>query len=376
MSVKLFEPITLGGQTLPNRIIVAPMCQYAAVDGVIQPWHTQHIGSFAASGFGMIIMEATGIEAIGRISPACPGLWNDTQEAAFKTLIDGIRTYSDVKIGIQLSHAGRKASTGMPWQGGRPVPNDQGGWDVVGPSAIAFADGWKVPAELTADGIGQVINHWKQAAIRAGRAGFDAVEIHAAHGYLLHEFLSPLSNRRTDQYGGDLAGRMRLILEVIEAVRSVWPKEKTLGLRISATDWADGGVTVEDCIALAAEAKARGVDFIHVSTGGNVAGARIPVGPHYQVPMAAAIRKAVPGLPVMAVGLIVDPQAAEAVLQEGEADLVALARTVLDDPRWVWHAADALGVSSFEALPRFARARPAAWPGHAQKAGALRQAAE
>lgn len=375
MTAKLFQPITLGGLTVSNRIVVAPMCQYAAVDGVIQPWHTQQIGSQAASNFGLVILEATGVEAIGRISPACPGLWNDEQEAALKALVDGVRTYSDAKLGIQLAHAGRKASTDLPWKGPNYVPLDKGGWETVGPSAISFNGVWPAPKEASLEDIKRIVTAFRDAAVRSDRAGLDLIEIHATHGYLLHEFFSPLSNTRTDSYGGSLENRARLILEVTQAIRAVWPKEKALGIRITGSDWEAGGVTPDDAAKLAVLLKDAGIDFLHVSSGGLTSTQKITVGPNYQVPFADVVRKAVPGVPVMAVGMIVNPTQAEKILEEGQADMIALARAVLDDPRWVWRAAEELGVSDFAVHPRFARATTKTWPGHKLKSG-FSQAAE
>lgn len=376
MTAQLFQPITLGGLTVPNRILVAPMCQYAAVDGVMQPWHIQQIGSQAASGFGLVILEATGVEAIGRISPACPGLWNDEQEAVLKSLVDGIRTYSDAKLGIQLAHAGRKGSTEEPWKGHGYVTPDNGGWQTLGPSAISFNGTWPAPKEATVEDIQRVIKAFGDAAKRSDRAGLDLIEIHATHGYLLHEFFSPLSNKRTDSYGGSFENRVRLILEVVAAVRANFPKEKAVGIRIAGSDWDEGGVTPDEAVKLSVLLKDAGIDFIHVSSGGLSSTQKITVGPNYQVHFAELVRKAVPGIPVMAVGMIVTPTQAEQILESGQADMIALARAVLDDPRWVWRAAEELGVTNFEVHPRFARATAKTWPGYKLKSAPVAQAAE
>jgi 2,4-dienoyl-CoA reductase-like NADH-dependent reductase (Old Yellow Enzyme family) len=375
MTAQLFQPIALGGLTVSNRIVVAPMCQYAAVEGVMQPWHIQQIGSQAASGFGLVILEATGVEAIGRISPACPGLWNDEQESVLKSLVDGIRTYSDAKLGIQLAHAGRKASTEEPWKGHGYVTPENGGWQTLGPSPISFNGTWPAPKEATSEDIQRVIKAFGDAAKRSDRAGLDLIEIHATHGYLLHEFFSPLSNKRTDTYGGSFENRVRLILEVVAAVRANFPKEKAVGIRIAGSDWDEGGVTPDEAVKLSVLLKDAGIDFIHVSSGGLSSTQKITVGPNYQVHFAEVVRKAVPGVPVMAVGMIVTPTQAEQILEDGQADMIALARAVLDEPRWVWRAAEELGVTDFHVHPRFARATPKTWPGYKLKAG-LAQAAE
>ncbi len=371
----LFTPLALGPLTIDNRVIVAPMCQYSAVDGVAQPWHQQHLGGFAVSNAGLVILEATGVTNEGRISPHCLALENDAQEAALTKLLAEIRTYSTVPFGIQLAHAGRKASTGYPWEGGKPLaPGVNGGWQVVGPTDEPFnADGPK-PHALTEAEIAATVAAFVAAAKRADRAGFDLVEIHGAHGYLIHQFLSPLVNKRTDRYGGSLENRMRLALEVAEAVRAVWPKHKSLGVRLSATDWVDGGWSVEETAILSQKLEAIGLDFIHVTSGGVVGYAKIPVGPNYQVPAAEAIKKAV-SIPVIAVGMIVTGPQAEAILETGKADAIAIARGFLDDPRWVWRAAEALGVD-LKLDGRYQRATGKTWPGAALKNAPLAAAAE
>jgi 2,4-dienoyl-CoA reductase-like NADH-dependent reductase (Old Yellow Enzyme family) len=350
---RLFEPLTLRGATARNRIWVAPMCQYSAVDGMPDDWHLVHLGARAVGGAGVVITEATAVSPEGRISPQDTGLWNDEQAAAWARVVTFVQAQGALAA-VQLAHAGRKASARRPWEGRGVVPPAEGGWTPVGPSAIAFP-GLADPVELDADGIAKVRADFVAAARRALAAGFDVVEVHAAHGYLLHEFLSPLSNTRTDGYGGDLAGRMRLVLEVLEDVRSVWPDDKPLLLRISASDWTDGGWTVEDSVALAKEAAARGVDLVDCSSGGNVL-APIPVTPGYQVPFASAVRSGA-GVATGAVGLITDPQQAEQVVAEGHADVVLLARELLRDPHWPLHAATVLGADV--AWPvQYERARP------------------
>jgi 2,4-dienoyl-CoA reductase-like NADH-dependent reductase (Old Yellow Enzyme family) len=336
---RLFEPLTLRGATSRNRIWVAPMCQYSAVDGMPDDWHLVHLGARAVGGAGAVITEATAVSREGRISPQDTGIWNDEQAAAWARIVRFVQAQGAL-AGIQLAHAGRKASARRPWDGRGVVTPSDGGWTPVGPTDMGFP-GLGQPAALDAHGIAKVRRDFVDATRRALSAGFDVVEIHAAHGYLLHEFLSPLSNTRTDGYGGDLAARMRLVLEVIEDVRAAWPDDKPLVLRISASDWVDGGWTAEDSVALAKEAAARGVDLVDVSSGGNVP-ADIPVGPGYQVPLASAVRAGA-GIPTGAVGLITEPEQAEQVLADGHADVVLLARELLRDPHWPLRAAAALG---------------------------------
>lgn len=365
----LFTPITLAGLTLPNRVVVAPMCQYSAVDGRAQPWHTQHYGALAASGPGMIVLEATGVTAEGRISTRCLSLSDDATEAALTELVANLKSFGNSRIAIQLGHAGRKGATTPSWEGGNPAIH---AWTNVAPSAIAFDEDEPVPQALDEAGMERLREAFAIAAQRALRAGFDAIEVHSAHGYLLHQFLSPLANQRTDAYGGSLENRMRFPLEVIAATRAVWPKDKPLGIRISATDWLDGGFTLDEAVIYAKAFAAAGIDYVCVSSGGVVAKAPIPVGPAYQVHLAEAIRKAT-GLPVRAVGLIATPQLAETILAEDKADMIAIGRGFLDNPRWVWHAAEALGVD-FPHVPQYARATLKTWPGAAM--ARPRQAAE
>ena len=336
---RLFEPLTLRGATARNRVWVAPMCQYSAVDGMPDDWHLVHLGARAVGGAGVVLTEATAVSPEGRISPQDTGIWNDAQAAVWARIVAFVQQQGAL-AGIQLAHAGRKASARRPWEGRGVVAPEDGGWTPVGPTAEAFP-GLGRPEALDEAGIAKVRADFVAATRRALGAGFDVVEVHAAHGYLLHEFLSPLSNTRTDGYGGDLAGRMRLVLEVVEDVRSVWPEDKPLLLRISASDWTEGGWTPEDSVALAKEAAARGVDLVDCSSGGNVL-AQIPVGPGFQVPFASAVRSGA-GVPTGAVGLITDPRQAEQVLAEGHADVVLLARELLRDPHWPLHAARALG---------------------------------
>jgi 2,4-dienoyl-CoA reductase-like NADH-dependent reductase (Old Yellow Enzyme family) len=361
MTSQLFTPIALRGLTLPNRIVVAPMCQYSAIDGSATDWHIMHLGSFAVAGPGLVMIEATGVEAAGRITPGCTGLYSDENEAAMKRAIDACRAYGKAPIGIQLAHAGRKASCHVPWEGGTPLAADKGAWQTIGPSAIPFDEGWHTPKALDRAGMDKVKAAFVQAAKRSERLGLDLIEMHSAHGYLMHQFLSPFSNHRTDEYGGSLENRMRFPLEVATALRAAWPAEKPFGVRISASEWMEGGFSLDEAVIYCRALKALGCDYICVSSGGNAAKARIPFAANYQVPFAARIRREA-GIATRAVGLIADPHQAEAILTEGEADMVALARGFLDDPHWVWHAAEALGAEAAYP-PQYLRSKPATWPG-------------
>jgi 2,4-dienoyl-CoA reductase-like NADH-dependent reductase (Old Yellow Enzyme family) len=359
---RLFSPIQLGGVTLPNRIAVSPMCQYSADDGAMNDWHLIHLGSMAVSGAGLVMIEATGVTREGRISHGCTGLYTDNNEAAMKRVVDACRRLTRSPIGVQLAHAGRKGSAQAPWLGGKPLGPGESPWQTVAPSAIAFDRDWHTPRALSAADLDALVDAFAAAARRALRIGLDVIELHSAHGYLLHEFLSPLSNRRTDEYGGSLANRMRFPLAVARALRDVWPRERALGARVSAVDWAEGGFTLEEAIAYARELRSIGFDYLCVSSGGLVPYQNLKVEPGYQVPFAAAIRAAVPGLAVRAVGMIADPQQAEDIVASGKADMVALARALLDNPRWVWHAAERFGVR-LDYPPQYARSHPSVWPG-------------
>ncbi|CAN5212371.1 NADH:flavin oxidoreductase/NADH oxidase [soil metagenome] len=364
---QLFSPLAVGPLTLKNRIVIAPMCEYSAVDGVPQPWHWQHLGKLAISGASVVIVEATGVEAAGRITAADLGLWNDAQEAAFTRLISDIRTYSDTPIGIQLAHAGRKASVLAPWHDrGRSARPEEGAWETFSASAVPFKDDWHTPTALDEAGMTRVIDGFVQAAQRADRAGFDLVELHAAHGYLLTQFLSPISNLRTDEYGGSLENRMRFPLRVAAALREAWPRTKALGARLNGSDWVDGGITTEEAVAFSRTLHDLGYDYLHLTSGGNVAVAKIPGDqPGYQVPFAAAVKAAIPDVVVIAVGMIIDPHQAETILTSGEADAVAIARVVLDNPNWPHHAAVVLDAP--ENLPsQYERAAKSGWPGYAK----------
>jgi len=338
----LFSSITLRGLTLRNRVFVSPMCQYSCVDGVVNNWHLVHLGSRAVGGASLVISEAASVSPEGRISPADAGIWNDAQVAAWQPITRFIADAGSVP-GIQLAHAGRKAACAPPWQGGKPVSPGQGGWQTLGPSAMAFG-AYPAPREMTAADIEGCVVDFRRAAQRSLAAGFAVAEVHAAHGYLLHEFLSPLSNQRTDGYGGSLANRMRFPLAVCRAVREVWPADKPVFVRISASDWKEGGWDLAQSIAFARELKAIGIDLIDVSSGGNAADQQITLGPGYQVPFSAAIRREA-GIPTAAVGLITEPVQAEHILASGDADAICLARALLRDPYWPRHAAKALGVA-------------------------------
>jgi len=349
----LFEPLSLRDVTLRNRIVVAPMCQYSAVDGVPQPWHLVHLGGFAVGGAGLVLSEATAVSPEGRISPQDTGIWNDEQVAEWQPITRFLREQGAVP-GIQLAHAGRKASTWRPWDGRGSVPEAAGGWQTVGPGPESF-EGYAAPQAMSTDDLAEVGRDFAEAARRADAAGFDVVEIHAAHGYLLHEFLSPVSNTRTDAYGGDLAGRSRLLVEVVQAVRERWPAGKPLLVRFSGTDWVEGGWTVQETAEVAGKLQPLGVDMVDISSGGNVARADIPVGPGYQVPLARTVREE-SGVPVAAVGLITDAVQAEQILAEGSADAVMIGREMLRDPHWPLRAAHELGVE-------------VAWPKPYERAG-------
>ncbi|MFJ9103014.1 NADH:flavin oxidoreductase/NADH oxidase [Streptomyces sp. NPDC102405] len=343
----LFEPRTLRDVTIPNRVWMPPMCQYSAAPegsetGAPNDWHFAHYAARAAGGTGLIIVEATGVSPEGRISPYDLGIWNDTQVKAFRRITRFLVSQGTVP-GIQLAHAGRKASTDQPWKGGAPLAPDAGGWQPLGPSALAYDAKHPVPTELTADHIKDVVGQFAAAARRALAAGFEVAEIHGAHGYLINNFLSPHSNQRTDEYGGSYENRTRFALEVVDAVREVWPDDKPLFFRISATDWLEeGGWTPDDTVRFARDLQTHGIDLLDVSTGGNASGVRIPVGPGYQVPFAARV-KAETTLPVAAVGLITETGQAEKILSNGEADAVLLGRELLRNPSWARHAARELG---------------------------------
>jgi 2,4-dienoyl-CoA reductase-like NADH-dependent reductase (Old Yellow Enzyme family) len=354
---KLFEPLRLGSLNLANRIVIAPMCQYSAIDGQMTDWHQIHLGHLALSGAALLTIEATAVLPEGRISYGDVGLWDEETEAAMGRVLESVRRWSPIPIAIQLAHAGRKASTDLPWKGGRQIAaGDAHGWQTVAPSPLAYAAGENAPDALDLAGMDRVRDAFALAARRAGRLGLDAVQIHAAHGYLLHQFLSPLSNRREDDYGGSLENRMRFPLEIFDAVREAFPPERPVTVRISGTDWVEGGWTIEETVEFARALEARGCSAIHVSSGGLDPAQAIPVGPGYQVPLARAVKAAV-SIPIVAVGLITDFEQAEAIVGTKDADMVALARAILYDPRWPWHAAAHLG-ATVHAPNQYRRSQP------------------
>ena len=352
----LFSPIELRGLKLKNRIMVSPMCQYSADDGVASDWHFTHINSLALSGAALVCLEATHIEAIGRITPGCLGLYSDSCEAALKPILASVRKHSTSAVAVQLAHAGRKASSARPWDGGQLIPIDKGGWQTVAPSALPHKEGEAAPLALDAGGLKRIRDAFVDCAKRCERLGIDAIELHGAHGYLMHQFLSPISNRRTDEYGGSLQNRMRFPLEVFDAVRAVFPHHKPIGMRVSSTDWVEGGWDLAQTIEFAKQLKARGCDWIDASSGGVSPLQKIALGPGYQVQFADAIKREV-GITTMAVGLITEAKQAEEIVASGKADMVALARGILYDPRWGWHAAAELG-GTVDAPPQYWRSQP------------------
>ena len=354
---RLFEPLTIGQLELPNRIAIAPMCQYSAEDGSATDWHMIHLGHLALSGAGLLIVEATAVSAEGRITPADLGLYSDANEAALDRVLKAVRAHSPIPVAIQLAHAGRKASSKVPWEGGAQIPsNAPDGWKTVAPAAVPHAKGEEPPVALDRAGLDKVRDDFVAAAVRAARLGIDGIELHAAHGYLLHQFLSPIANHRTDEYGGSLENRMRFPLEVFDAVRAAFPADKPVWARISATDWVPGGWDIEGTVALSKVLKARGCAAVHVTTGGVSPEQAIKLGPGYQVPYAQRVKAEV-GLPTIAVGLITEPEQAEAIIANNEADAVSLARAMLYDPRWPWHAAAKLGAKA-HAPKQYWRSQP------------------
>jgi len=358
---QLFTPLRVGSLELANRIVIAPMCQYSAVDGCMTDWHVIHLGHLALSGAALLTIEATAVLPEGRISYADTGLWSDETEAAMAKTLESVRRWSDMPIGIQLAHAGRKASTEIPWKGGKQIPpGESNGWQTVGPSAVPFAESDNAPVALDRDGLARVRDGFADAARRASRLDLAAVQLHGAHGYLLHQFLSPLSNKRDDEYGGSLENRMRFPLEVFDAVRAAFPADRPVTVRVSGTDWAEGGWDIEQTVAFAQLLEAHGCSGTHVSSGGLTTKQKIPVGPSYQVPLARAV-KAATSIPVIAVGLITDFDQAEAIIGTGDADMVALARGILYDPRWPWHAAAHFG-AQVKAPKQYLRSQPRQFP--------------
>jgi len=366
MTSALFSPIRLADLELANRIVVSPMCQYSADDGSANDWHLGHLGMLANSGAGMVIVEATHVERLGRITHGCLGLYTDDNEAALARVLAHCRRAGTAKFGIQIAHAGRKASSQRPWEGGGPLKPDADPWQTIAPSALPFGENWHMPRALVAEDFTRVRNAFVQAAERALRIGFDAIELHYAHGYLAHEFLSPISNRRKDEYGGPLAARMRFPREVARAVRAVVPKSMPLGARITGSDWIEGGLTPDDAVAFSKALKDDGLDYIDVSSGGVIATARNPPTPGYNAPIAERIKREA-GIATRTVGLIVTPSQAEAIVAEGKADMIALARAMLDDPRWGWHAARDLD-AEVPRVPQYQRAGPKLWSGALKRA--------
>ncbi len=349
MTVQLFTPIVFRGVTISNRIVVSPMCQYSAIDGSAQPWHQVHYGMLAMSGAGLLCFEATHVERDGRITQGCLGLYSDDNEAALRPVVEWARAWMPgVRLGIQLAHAGRKASAQRPWKGGGALTQSDAPdlpWTTVSASAIPYDTKWHTPVELDAVGLKRVKQAFVDATLRSARLGLDLVEMHGAHGYLLHQFLSPLSNTRSDEYGGSAEKRRRFPLEVFEACRRIWPHDKPMGMRLSCVEWVEGGITIEESIETSRQLKALGCDFIDASTGGNSPAQRIALAPGYQVAFSARIRKEA-DIRTWAVGLITEPQQAEHIVASGEADCTAHARSFLLDPRWAWNAARTLGVET------------------------------
>jgi 2,4-dienoyl-CoA reductase-like NADH-dependent reductase (Old Yellow Enzyme family) len=368
MASVLFSPITLRGLTLPNRVVVSPMCQYNSDDGSANDWHLMHLGGFSLGCAGLVICEMTDVTPIGRITPKCAGMWSDENEAALQRVHDFCRTYGVAKLGVQLAHAGRKGPTATPTAGGKPIlSREEGGWTPEAPSALPYDTGWPVPHAMTKDDIERCVGEFVASTKRVDRIGYDLIELHGAHGYLLHQFMSPLSNRRTDEYGGALENRIRFPLEVFRAVRAAWPQQKPLGIRVSATDWVDGGWTLDETLVLARELKKLGCDYIDVSTGGLDPRQKIPLAPGFQVPFADKVKRET-GIPTMSVGLIAGYRQAEEILAAGKSDFICIARGAMWDPRWAWHAAEELGAETPYA-PKMVRCqpkfRPELYPKHA-----------
>ncbi|TAK47578.1 MAG: NADH:flavin oxidoreductase/NADH oxidase [Xanthobacteraceae bacterium] len=364
MTSALFSPITMRGLTLANRIVVSPMCQYNSIDGSANDWHLMHLGSFSLGAAGLVMTEMTNVSPVGRITHKCAGIWSDANEAALKRVHDFCRTYGVAKLGVQLAHAGRKGSTTPPAAGGRPLTAEEHAWQTEAPSALAYDPSWPVPHALSKDDIQRLIGEFAASARRIDRIGFDVIELHGGHGYLLHQFLSPLSNQRTDDYGGSFANRIRFPLEVFAAVRAAFSDDKPVGMRVSATDWVDGGWTLEETVMLAQALKAAGCDYLDVSSGGLDPRQKIPLAASYQVPFGETVRKET-GIKTMSVGLITSARQAEDTIASGQADFVALGRGIMYDPRWAWHAAEELGAETAYAPKMMAchpKMRPQVFP--------------
>jgi 2,4-dienoyl-CoA reductase-like NADH-dependent reductase (Old Yellow Enzyme family) len=359
MSSALFSPFRLAGLELANRVVVAPMCQYSADDGCASDWHLMHLGMLANSGAALVVVEATHVERHGRITHGCMGLYSDDNEMALARVMTQARRMGSAKFGIQIAHAGRKASSQRPWEGGRALTADGDPWPTMAASPIPYGEGWHTPREVTEDDMERVRKAFVAAAQRALRIGFDEIELHYAHGYLAHGFMSPISNRRTDQYGGSFENRLRFPLSIARAVRAVVPQGLPLGARITGSDWRDGGLTADDAVAIAKALKGEGLDFICISSGGVTADTRTPTEPGYNVPIAERVKKEA-GIATRTVGLIVKPEHAEEIVAQGKADMVSLGRVFLDDPHWGWHAAKALG-AEVARPPQYQRAGPKLW---------------
>jgi NADPH2 dehydrogenase len=367
MSSALFSPYSLAGLELANRIVVSPMCQYSGHDGCANDWHLMHLGMLANSGAGLVVVEATHVERHGRITHGCLGLYSDDNAAALERVVASCRYRGTARFAIQIAHAGRKASSQRPWEGGGALRQSEDPWQTIAPSPIPFGDTWHTPREVDEDDMARVQDAFVAAARRALSIGFDAIELHMAHGYLMHGFMSPISNQRTDRYGGPLENRLRFPLSVARAVRAVVPKGIPLGARITGSDWREDGLTPDDAVVIARALQQEGLDFICVSSGGVAADIRNPATPGYNVPIAARVRKEV-GIPTRTVGLIVKPEQAEEIVATGQADMISAARAFLDDPHWGWHAAKALG-AEVARPPQYARAGPKLWaPAAAVKA--------
>jgi len=365
MTSALFSPIQIGKLELANRIVVSPMCQYSANDGSASDWHLTHLGMLANCGAGLVVVEATHVERHGRITHGCLGLYSDANETTLHRVIDHCRSIGNSKFGIQLAHAGRKASSQRPWEGGQALKPGDDPWETIAPSAIPFGPGWHMPRAMTREDMIRVRDAFVAAARRAVRIGFDAIELHMAHGYLIHSFISPISNKRNDEYGGPGDARMRFPLEIAEAVREVVPPGTPLGARITGSDWLEGGLDVDDAVALARALKQAGFDFVCVSSGGLASDVRNPTTPGYNAPLAEKVRREA-GITARTVGLIASPKQAEALVAEGKADLIALARAMLDNPHWGWQAALELG-ADVARPPQYQRAAPKLWPGAAYR---------
>jgi len=365
MSSALFSPIRLADLELANRIVVSPMCQYSANDGCASDWHLSHLGMLANSGAALVVVEATHVERYGRITHGCLGLYSDACEAALARVVAHCHRVGAAKLGVQLAHAGRKASSQRSWEGGGALKADADPWQTIAPSAIPFGAGWHTPRAMLAEDFVRVRAAFVDAAKRAVHIGFDAIELHYAHGYLAHEFLSPIANTRNDEYGGPLEARMRFPREIVRAVRAVVPKGLPLGARITGSDWKEGGLTPDDAIAFAKALKEDGLDFVDVSSGGITADTRNPAEPGYNAPIAARVKREA-GIATRTVGMIVTPAQAESIVAEGKADMVTLGRAMLDDPHWPWHAAYALG-AEVSRPPQYQRANPKLWPGAAMR---------